>query len=110
LSVCYHARLEKREEYEDGIVQLFTGSITISNGVEQFRDEIRWYVMRQLHKSSGELSPKTSAKQYLLLLLLKVSILNALPLQTPYSLLAHITDSIAGVKRLCLTACTWRGI
>jgi hypothetical protein len=72
LSVCYHARLEKREEYENGVIQLFTGPIALSKGVQQFRDEIRWYVLRQLHTC--------------------------------------LTDSVAGVKRLCLIACTWRGI
>ncbi len=42
LSVCYHARLEKREDYEEGVVQKFTGPIRLSHGSQQFRDEIRW--------------------------------------------------------------------
>ena len=42
LSVCYHARLEKRGEYEEGVVKCFTGPIKLSNGAQQFRDEIRW--------------------------------------------------------------------
>ena len=43
MSVCYHARLQKREEYENVVVKCFTGPIHLPGGVEQFRDEIRWY-------------------------------------------------------------------
>ncbi len=42
LNVCYHARLEKKEDYEDGVVQKFTYPIILLNGAQQFRDEIRW--------------------------------------------------------------------
>ena len=45
VSVCYHARLQKREEYENVVVKCFTGPIHLPGGVEQFRDEIRWYFM-----------------------------------------------------------------
>ena len=44
LSVCYHARLKRREEYEEGVARYFTNSIQLSYGADQFRDEIRWYV------------------------------------------------------------------
>ena len=44
LSVCYHARLQRRECYEDLVVRHFTGPITLPGGARQFRDEIRWYV------------------------------------------------------------------
>ena len=37
VNVCYHARLQKREDYEDGVVQRLK-----LNGREQFLDEIRW--------------------------------------------------------------------
>lgn len=44
LSLCYHARLEKREEYEIEVVEMFTGPIGLPGGsqAQQFRDEIRW--------------------------------------------------------------------
>ncbi len=42
LSVCYHARLKNREEYEEGVITHFTGPIQLDNGAQQFRNEIRW--------------------------------------------------------------------
>ena len=45
LSVCYHARLQEREEFEDEVTKSFTGLINLPGGVQQFRDEIRWYVV-----------------------------------------------------------------
>ncbi len=45
LSVCYHARLQDRKEYEDGVINSFTDPISLPNGAEQFRDEIRWYII-----------------------------------------------------------------
>ena len=42
LSLCYHARLEKRTVYETGVVSYFTGAIALPGGAQQFRDEIRW--------------------------------------------------------------------
>ena len=42
LSVCYHARLENREEYEEGVAGYFTGPIELIDGADQFRDEMRW--------------------------------------------------------------------
>lgn len=42
LSVCYHARLDNREEYEEGVAEYFTGPIELVYGSDQFRDEIRW--------------------------------------------------------------------
>ena len=46
LSVCYHARLHDREDYEEGVVDHFIGPIDLPGGSEQFRDEIRWYEIR----------------------------------------------------------------
>ncbi len=42
LSVCYHARLKNREEYEEGVAEYFIGAIELVGGPQQFRDEIRW--------------------------------------------------------------------
>ncbi len=42
LSLCYHARLEERGEYEEGVVARFAGPISLPGGAQQFRDEIRW--------------------------------------------------------------------
>ena len=44
LSVCYHARLQNRAEYEEVIAQEFTGALYLPRGSEQFREEIRWWV------------------------------------------------------------------
>ena len=38
VSVCYHARLQDREEYEEGVAKQFTPPML----PDQFRDEIRW--------------------------------------------------------------------
>ena len=40
LSVCYHARLQDRREYEENVVEQFKQPLTC----DQFHDEIRWYV------------------------------------------------------------------
>ena len=42
LSVCYHARLQERDDYEEIIAQEFTGTLCLPRGSAQFRDEIRW--------------------------------------------------------------------
>lgn len=42
VSVCYHARLSNREEYEKEVVKQFTAPLTLPGGVVQFRNEIRW--------------------------------------------------------------------
>lgn len=42
MSVCYHARLKIRTEFEKGIAKHFTGPIELSGGDKQFRNEIRW--------------------------------------------------------------------
>lgn len=42
VSVCYHARLSDRKDFEEKIAQQFTAHLTLSGGVEQFRNEIRW--------------------------------------------------------------------
>ena len=43
ISVCYHARLSDRTDYEERIAQQFKAPLSLSGGVEQFRNEIRWY-------------------------------------------------------------------
>ena len=45
LSVCYHARLQDRHEYETGVVKMFQSPIKLTDGPSQFRAEIRWYVV-----------------------------------------------------------------
>ena len=45
VSVCYHARLNERKEFEEQIAREFTAPLTLSGGAEQFRNEIRWYIM-----------------------------------------------------------------
>ena len=45
LSVCYHARLKNREEYEEGVAKLFTGPIDLADGTQQFRNEIKRYFL-----------------------------------------------------------------
>ena len=42
VSVCYHARLSDREEYEEGVGNEFTAPLALHGGGEQFRNEIRW--------------------------------------------------------------------
>ena len=44
LSVCYHARLQNRAEYEEGVATHFRDPIQLVGGAQQFRDEIRWCV------------------------------------------------------------------
>ena len=44
ISVCYHARLNNRKEFEEQIAREFTAPLTLSGGADQFRNEIRWYV------------------------------------------------------------------
>lgn len=41
VSVCYHARLQERGEYEKGVVKQFTAPLVVT-GREQFSNEIRW--------------------------------------------------------------------
>ena len=42
LSVCYHARLQDREDYEEGVAYQFTPPLNLPGGAQQFRNEIRW--------------------------------------------------------------------
>ena len=42
LSVCYHARLSNRKDYEEGVAREFVAPLNLPGGVQQFRDEIRW--------------------------------------------------------------------
>lgn len=41
VSVCYHARLQEREEFERLIVPQFIPPLKC-NTVDQFKDELRW--------------------------------------------------------------------
>ena len=42
VSVCYHARLSDRQEYEQEISQKFTPPLALTGGADEFRDVIRW--------------------------------------------------------------------
>ena len=44
VSVCYHARLQDREAYEDLMARQFQNPINLPRGAEDFRDIIRWYI------------------------------------------------------------------
>ena len=52
LSVCYHARLQDRKDYEEGVVEHFIGPINLPGGSQQFTDEIRWYGMGLMYFTS----------------------------------------------------------
>ena len=45
LSVCYHARLQDRTGYEEGVARQFKNPLSLPGGDKQFRDEIRWLVL-----------------------------------------------------------------
>ena len=42
ISVCYHARLSDRREFEEQIVSEFMPPVALSGGTIQFRNEIKW--------------------------------------------------------------------
>jgi hypothetical protein len=42
VSVCYHARLQERTEYEDRISAKFVAPLALPSGAAQFRNEIIW--------------------------------------------------------------------
>ena len=44
LSVCYHARLQIRTNYEEGVSEQFLDPLFLPGGDDQFRNEIRWLV------------------------------------------------------------------
>ena len=44
VSVCYHARLKNRTEYEERVSAKFVVPLALPGGVAQFRNEIIWYV------------------------------------------------------------------
>ena len=48
LSICYHARLQHRRAYEEGVSQQFVNPLSLPGGDERFRDEIRWLVQHNL--------------------------------------------------------------
>ena len=43
ISVCYHARLRDREDYEEGVSAQFVAPLGLPEGAAQFRKEIQWY-------------------------------------------------------------------
>jgi len=43
ISVCYHARLQERKDYEEGVASQFVAPLRLLGGAAQFRDEIQWY-------------------------------------------------------------------
>ena len=49
LSICYHARLQDRDGFENGVVQQFRPPLVLTEGVQQFKDEIRWYSVLYYH-------------------------------------------------------------
>ena len=51
LSVCYHARLQDRDAYEDGVSMQFANPLSLPGRDDQFRNEIRWLVlvMKSVH-------------------------------------------------------------
>ena len=44
VSVCYHARLTDRTEYEIKVSQEFTAPLALPGRETQFRNVIRWWV------------------------------------------------------------------
>ena len=42
LSICYHARLQDRGDYENSISKQFVQPLALPEGAEQFRNEIKW--------------------------------------------------------------------
>ena len=48
LSVCYHARLQDRTDYENGVSKQFIPPLALPGGVVQFKDEIKWYTFFML--------------------------------------------------------------
>ena len=48
ISVCYHARLQDREDYEEGVTAQFVAPLGLPGGAAQFRDEIQWYTLGSL--------------------------------------------------------------
>lgn len=42
LSVCYHARLQHRLDYEEGVAAQFKHPLNLPSKAEQLRNEIRW--------------------------------------------------------------------
>ena len=42
VSVCYHARLQKRTKYEDRVCAKFVAPLALPGGAAQFRNEIIW--------------------------------------------------------------------
>ena len=48
LSVCYHARLQERADYEELVSASFTSPLNLSGGAQQFRNEIKWYSVQHI--------------------------------------------------------------
>ncbi len=48
ISVCYRARLQNRDEFDNKIALCFVNPIPLYDGVRQFQDEIRWLVIMNI--------------------------------------------------------------
>lgn len=44
VSVCYHARLQDRTEYEEEVSEKFLPPLDLPGGAVQFRNEVTWSV------------------------------------------------------------------
>ena len=42
VSVCYHARLSDRRDYEQRVAHEFTAPLSLPGGANQFENVIRW--------------------------------------------------------------------
>lgn len=47
ISICYHARLQDREDYEKGVTAEFMVPLRLPGGAAQFRNEVHWYLPTQ---------------------------------------------------------------
>ena len=47
ISVCYHARLQEREDYEKDVTAQFIAPLSLPGGAAQFRNEVHWYLPNQ---------------------------------------------------------------
>ena len=48
VSVCYHARLTDRTDYEERVSKEFIAPLALTEGPKEFRNVIRWYVLHQI--------------------------------------------------------------
>lgn len=48
IGVCYHARLQDREDFEQRVAAQFSSPLALPGGAQQFRDEIKLLVITTL--------------------------------------------------------------